>query len=61
MNIPFTVEQFFDVFRTYNVAIWPAQVVAYLMGVIALALSARKTHELLARGGGQPRPIEAVV
>ena len=39
MNIPFTVEQFFDVFRTYNVAIWPAQVVAYLMGVIALALA----------------------
>lgn len=24
MNIPFTAEQFFDVFRAYNTAIWPA-------------------------------------
>jgi hypothetical protein len=29
MTIPFTVEQFFDIFGTYNTAIWPAQVVAY--------------------------------
>jgi hypothetical protein len=42
MNIPFTVEQFFDVFKTYNVAIWPAQVVAYVLGVIALALAIRQ-------------------
>ncbi len=39
MNIPFTVEQFFDVFRTYNIAIWPFQIVAYFLGVTALALS----------------------
>ena len=42
MNIPFTVEQFFNIFRTYNEAIWPAQVVAYLLGVITLALTIRQ-------------------
>lgn len=42
MNIPFTVEQFFNIFRTYNEAIWPAQVVAYLLGVITLALAIRQ-------------------
>lgn len=25
MQVPFTVEQFFDVFRDYNDAVWPAQ------------------------------------
>ena len=42
MNIPFTVEQFFDVFRTYNTAIWPFQIVAYLLGVMTLALAIRQ-------------------
>ncbi len=41
MKIPFTVEQFFEVFRTYNEAIWPAQIVAYVLGVLALALAYR--------------------
>jgi len=39
MTIPFTVEQFFDIFGTYNTAIWPAQVVAYIFGIIALGLA----------------------
>ena len=43
MKIPFTVEQFFDVFGTYNTAIWPAQVLAYLLGIIALATAFRET------------------
>jgi hypothetical protein len=43
MEIPFTVEQFFDVFGTYNTAIWPAQVFAYLLGIIALATAFRET------------------
>jgi hypothetical protein len=34
--LPFTVEQFFSVFASYNDAIWPAQVAAYLLGVTAL-------------------------
>ena len=42
MKIPFTVEQFFDIFGTYNTAIWPAQVVAYIFGIIALGLALRE-------------------
>ncbi len=42
MNIPFTVEQFFDVFKAYNEAIWPVQIAAYVLGVIALALAIRQ-------------------
>lgn len=45
MNIPFTVEQFFDVFGTYNMAIWPAQVVAYLLGIFALTMAFRETRQ----------------
>ncbi len=29
MPLPFTVEQFFAVFHTYNTAVWPAQLAAY--------------------------------
>ena len=33
--MPFTVEQFFEVFRRYNDAVWPAQVVAVVDAFIA--------------------------
>jgi hypothetical protein len=36
MNIPFTTKEFFQVFEAYNLAIWPAQVAAYLLGIIAI-------------------------
>ena len=39
MEIPFTVEQFFDVFGTYNTAIWPVQVLAYILGIVVLVLA----------------------
>jgi hypothetical protein len=42
MKIPFTVEQFFDIFGTYNTAIWPSQVVAYIFGIIVLGLALRE-------------------
>jgi hypothetical protein len=42
MTIPFTVEQFFDIFGTYNTTIWPAQVVVYIFGLIALGLDLRE-------------------
>ena len=42
MKIPFTVEQFFDIFGNYNTAIWPAQFVAYIFGIIALGLALRE-------------------
>ncbi len=34
--LPFTVDQFFSVFGAYNKAIWPAQIIAYLLGVLAM-------------------------
>jgi hypothetical protein len=39
MNLPFTVEQFLDVFAQYNQAIWPIQIVAYVLGGAAVALA----------------------
>ena len=42
--MPFTVEQFFDVFGKYNRAIWPAQVLAYILGIVALALAFRESR-----------------
>lgn len=39
MSLPFTVGQFMDVFARYNEAIWPAQVVAYLLGLLAVGLA----------------------
>jgi hypothetical protein len=35
--LPFTREQFLGVFVTYNEAIWPLQVAAYLLGTVAVA------------------------
>lgn len=42
MKIPFTVDQFFDIFGTYNTAIWPSQVAAYVLGIVALGLALRE-------------------
>lgn len=36
--MPFSEQQFFDVFAQYNLAVWPLPVVAYVMGVIVVAL-----------------------
>jgi len=37
MTAPFTIEQFLGVFVAYNGAIWPMQVAALLLGLIAIA------------------------
>lgn len=39
-ELPFTIDQFLQVFADYNQAIWPAQLFAYLLGFIALLLIA---------------------
>jgi len=45
MTLPFTTEQFFAVFADYNAAIWPAQVVACVMGAaVMIATLARWKH-----------------
>ena len=37
MTLPFTVEQFYGVFRDYNTAVWPAQWLLVALAVVALA------------------------
>ena len=39
--LPFTAEQFLAVFAGYNAAVWPAQLVAYGLGAVAVALALR--------------------
>lgn len=34
--LPFTEAQFFEVFGRYNLATWPAQIVAYALALTAL-------------------------
>ena len=41
--LPFTREQFFEVFAAYNAATWPAAVVAYPLAAIALVVALRGT------------------
>ncbi|MDY6949512.1 MAG: DUF6064 family protein, partial [Pseudomonadota bacterium] len=36
--LPFTVEQFLEVFASYNTAVWPAQLVAYGIGGLLVVL-----------------------
>lgn len=42
-ELPFTTEQFLGVFHDYNMAIWPTQIIAYILGAMILVLSVRKT------------------
>ena len=43
MNTPFTLEQFQMVLEQYNLAIWPFQWVAYLLGIAVVVFSFKKT------------------
>ena len=38
MQLPFTIDQFFGVFRDYNTALWPAQIVLLALAVVAVIL-----------------------
>jgi hypothetical protein len=38
MNLPFSTEQFLEVLRRYNLAVWPTQVGAYVLGAAALLM-----------------------
>jgi hypothetical protein len=37
VRLPFTIDQFLDVFRRYNSAVWPSQLVLLGLAVAALA------------------------
>lgn len=39
LELPFSIEQFLGVFRDYNNSIWPAQLIAYLLGILATLLA----------------------
>ena len=47
MTTPFTTEQFFGVFVAYNAAIWPAQIGAYVLGLVAIAGLWRRRPKLV--------------
>ena len=47
MTAPFTTEQFFGVFVAYNAAIWPAQIGAYVLGLVAIASLWRRRPKLV--------------
>ena len=39
MGIPFTIEQFYGVFRAYNIGVWPAQWFLVLLGLAMVVLA----------------------
>ena len=42
MKIPFTIEQFLQVFKDYNLSIWPGQIIFYLLGIIIIFFTIKK-------------------
>lgn len=55
MLLPFTPDQFLAVFAAYNLAVWPAQLVAYLLSlgmVLALLRPTHWTHRIVGAGLG---------
>jgi hypothetical protein len=45
MNVPFTIEQFLQVFKNYNLAIWPMQFVFYVFGFVMIYLAVQKSKK----------------
>ena len=43
--IPFTVDQFLNVFEQYNVAVWPAPVFLYTIGIVAICLTVSRKKD----------------
>ena len=41
VRLPFTTEQFMQVFGNYNLSVWPMQIILYILGVIAVILAIR--------------------
>jgi hypothetical protein len=42
--LPFTIEQFLEIFERYHQAIWPMQIVAYVLGIGVLFFAAKQTR-----------------
>jgi hypothetical protein len=43
MNFPFTTEQFLNVFKSYNLSVWPAQVFLVVLAILTIFLAVYKT------------------
>jgi hypothetical protein len=43
MNLPFTIEQFIEVFTIYNNLIWPFQIILNLLAIIVIILSIKSS------------------
>lgn len=41
MNMPFTIDQFLDVFRRYNEAMWPSQWLLHILAIAVIVLALR--------------------
>jgi hypothetical protein len=44
MKTPFTLDQFLEVFNSYNTTVWPMQIVLYLLGLCAIIFIFRKNR-----------------
>jgi hypothetical protein len=44
MTLPFTIEQFLDVFRRYNDAVWPLQWILNALAIVALVAAMRRSR-----------------
>lgn len=53
MRVPFTADEFFDVFRRYNEAIWPNQSLLFLLALLAVIV--------VAAGGRNGRSVTATL
>jgi hypothetical protein len=53
MNLPFTADQFLEVFRTYNQTIWPAQMIILLIALFLVLVVFRRTknYNIIISGG----------
>lgn len=45
MNLSFNLERFLILLQNYNLAFWPLQTAAYVLGAVALVLATRKTKQ----------------
>lgn len=44
MKIPFSVDDFLSVFESYNVSIWPIQIIFYVLALIAIAVMVKGSN-----------------
>ncbi len=57
MQLPFTAEQFYGVFRDYNTTLWPVQMLLAVVAVVGLVLIARARSK--AARAPSPTPEQA--